>query len=250
MSEAVEVKYERMLEMAPKLAIYKVHLDLLREQDKNARIMSSQKFERLAENIKDRGALESLPFCVLRTNEHGNVQFEIISGHHRTRAARAAGVEWVFVIVDETDMPKDDVISKQLAHNALSGHDDPQLLKDLYAEIQSLDARIASGVLEQELTFDIQNVQIDEVNLNLDYEIINLLFFPKQYANWRDVIDLLEADAEIGLVDRREWDKFAKTVRDVSSREDIRNMSAIVARMVEIVREHYREKDGDGKKTT
>jgi hypothetical protein len=236
-------KFKRVLELGPDLAIYEVDLDLLREQDKNARIMSAQKFERLVENIKERDTLESLPLCTMSENEHGNVQFPIISGHHRTRAARAAGLERIYVMVDESNLTKDQVVSKQLAHNALSGHDDPQLLKDLYESIEGIDARISSGILDQELQFDIPNVRIDEIDLALDYEIINLLFFPKQYENWRDVVDLLENDAHIGVVDKKHWDEFAKTVREVSKRDDIRNMSAVVARMVEIVKAYYKHKD-------
>lgn len=243
-----EKSFERVLDLGGGLAIYRTHIDMLREQEKNARYMTTQKFERLTENIKSRGNLESLPYAILTKNEHGNQQLLLISGHHRTRAARAAGLKEIFVIVDESNLSVDEIKSKQLSHNALNGADDPQLLKDIYDSIQDLDARIQAGLLDNEIVLDIPTPRIDEVTLNLDYEIINILFFPKQYAEWQEVVDLLDKDAHIGIADHKDWDKFAATIRDVSKREDVRNMSAIMSKVIEIVKEYYKLKDEEDSK--
>ncbi|HEU5032745.1 MAG TPA: ParB/Srx family N-terminal domain-containing protein, partial [Spirillospora sp.] len=59
---------------------------VLREQDVNAQTMSPRHFDRLTENIRGRGMIESLPY-VYWPDEEGVP--EIVSGHHRCRAARA-----------------------------------------------------------------------------------------------------------------------------------------------------------------
>lgn len=239
-----EQSFERVTDLGGGLALYKTHLDMLREQDKNARFMTAQKFERLTENMKQDGVIESFPLAVMTENQHGNKQLLLISGHHRSRAARAAGLTEIHVIVYEKELTADEIRSKQLSHNALNGSDDPQLLKDIYDSITDLDARIAAGLLDFELELgDVPTVKIDEITLNLDYEIINLMFFPKQYEEWEQVLKMIDKDAHIGVIDYKYWDDFAKTIRDVSKREDVRNMTAIVAKMLEIVKEHYKAKD-------
>ena len=65
-----------------------VPLSELREQDLNVRYMKDAMFKQLVSNIRSRGNLESLPFCA-RVVE----KIEIISGHHRARAAKAAGLK-------------------------------------------------------------------------------------------------------------------------------------------------------------
>ena len=71
------------------LVIRIVKISELREQDVNAQQMSSRDFDRLTENIRIRGQVESLPYC---HQPNGEGTIEIISGHHRVRAARKAGV--------------------------------------------------------------------------------------------------------------------------------------------------------------
>ena len=74
------------------LEVWRCDLDELQEQRKNARTMAPETFNRLVSNIqKDGGKLEALPLC----HRLANGDIAIISGHHRVRAARSAGVsEW------------------------------------------------------------------------------------------------------------------------------------------------------------
>ncbi len=84
---------EKVIDLpATTLSIYKVHPDILREQDKNARVMDAKPFQRLTENIKKNGQMESMPYCHKTVSPGGSEEFSIISGHHRVRAARKAGL--------------------------------------------------------------------------------------------------------------------------------------------------------------
>jgi hypothetical protein len=75
---------QRILELGSGLELWKVHSSSLREQDVNARSMPKAMFERLSQTIAHDKRLESLALCA--KTEKG---LEIISGHHRTRAATA-----------------------------------------------------------------------------------------------------------------------------------------------------------------
>ena len=171
-----ERKPEKLLELDKDFSIWRVPVELLREQDKNARVMDNDKFDRLTENIKKDGRLESLPLCVLKNNVAGNKEFHIISGHHRIRAAKKAGVLNIPCLVIEREMTRDEIISKQLSHNSLSGYDDINVLKDLYDEIHNIDLKIASGIKEEDLKISDINVKIDDVMVDLNFELINILF--------------------------------------------------------------------------
>lgn len=238
----MELIKEKMLDMGNGMSIWKVSVDLLREQDKNARVMSPDKFDRLAENIKKDKRLESLPLCVISRNEAGNEEFHILSGHHRTRAARAAGLREVYVMVIEEELSRDQIISKQISHNALSGYDDPFLLQELYSEITDIDAKIASGILNGELDFDMPTLQADDITFDFDYELIQIMFLPKQKEKFDEVIGMLDKDADVYLADKADFSRLRDVMVDISKKENIRNASAIMARMIDIVGEYYRIK--------
>ena len=187
-NETTEKKFERLLSLDNGLVIYKTHLDFLREADKNARVMSPAMFERLAANIKGDGRLETMPLVKLHKNPAGNTEFLLISGHHRTRAARAAGVMEVYVLCIEDELSRSKMLAKQLSHNSLSGQDDPQMLRQIYFEIEDLNARLESGLADMEESLKTA-VKIDEIEFKMDYEIINLFFLPHQKKVFEDAID-------------------------------------------------------------
>jgi len=235
-------KIEKRLDLGNDISIWKVHLDACREQDKNARVMSPEKFDRLAENIKKDRRLESLPLCIKKVNQAGNEEFLIISGHHRIRAARVAGLTEIFVMVLEEELTRDQIIAKQLAHNALVGYDDPIMLKDLYAEIQDINAKLESGILDGEISIDFPTVSVDELMFDFDYEILNILFLPKQMEKLEEVMNRLEPSARVYLADKEDFEKFKEQIIKISKRENIRNASALFARMLEVVEEALNQK--------
>ena len=122
---------DRML--PPGLSIRYVELATLREQVVNPRKMTEPMFTRLVENVRQTAGLESFPLCV----QADDGRLDIISGHHRVRAAKIAGVTHSPVIVYE-HLDRPDVVAKQLAHNAIEGTDDIALLRQLYQEIEEV----------------------------------------------------------------------------------------------------------------
>lgn len=223
------------------IAVWKVDVDLLREQDKNARVMSPDKFERMKGTIAEGGRLESLPLCVIQKNTAGNEEFHIISGHHRTRAARAAGLRKVFVMVIEEELTHDQIRAKQLAHNALTGYDDPVLLAELFSEIQSVEAKLESGIFDGDIDFELPSIQADDIVFDFDYEMLQILFLPKQKEKFDEVLNLLKKDAEVYLADKADFEKLRGVLAEMSGRENIRNVSALFAKMLDIVEAHYKQ---------
>ncbi|MCK4859261.1 MAG: ParB N-terminal domain-containing protein [Candidatus Omnitrophica bacterium] len=238
-----ERKPERLIELEKNYAIWRVPVELLREQDKNARVMDTEKFNRLTENIKNDGRLESMPLVQLKKNEAGNEEFFIISGHHRTRASRKAGVLNIPVLVIERKMTLDEIRSKQISHNSLDGYDDKQILKELYDEIKNINLKIASGLTDLEINTDLMSVSIDNIKVDLDYEVINILFLPKQVKHFEKVILGLRDEASVYIADKKEFEKFATLARKIADRDNIVNVAAIFARMLEIVDNELKDKE-------
>ena len=76
----------------------------------------------------------------------------------------------VHCLVYEKKLSLSEIRAKQLAHNALSGYDDKQVLQQIYLEIDNIDAKLESGLTEFDLKIDAQAPKITDVKLELDYE--------------------------------------------------------------------------------
>lgn len=171
--------------VADNLYIVEVALTDLKEQDVNARVMPPRQFERLVENIKSRGALESLAYCA---QPGGSGPIEIVSGHHRLRAAGAAGLKKVHVLVDVSPLTRSQIVAKQLAHNALAGHDDPDVMKQLIGFIDNPDDLAATGLPDEQLMGpDRDDLQLFAPHVDFEQRTVTFAFLPHQ----RDEIERL-----------------------------------------------------------
>lgn len=229
---------EKIAQISETTSVWKVHLDSLRERDVNARVMEQNKFKQLSANIGASGELESLP---LVTPVPGRDEFYIISGHHRTRAARQAGVMVVAVLVIERELTDDEITAKQLAHNALAGYDDADTLKRLYESIQDLDQRIASGLTDLEIKVEAPSIPSDEIDVQFEFEPVYILFMKAGHERFQEMLDKLEDDAKIYAADKEDFARYTKMINTVSKSANIRNVAGIMTKIMDIVDEHFKK---------
>jgi hypothetical protein len=226
------------------LAIWKVNVKELREQDKNARVMEKRKFDILSDNIRKDNRLESLPYCSAPDDKG---MFHIISGHHRVRSARQAGVEEIIILADSKELTKGEIKAKQIAHNNLSGFDDPQTLLELYNEIDDVNARIETGISDEDFK-QLKQYKVPSISLDFDYEEMTILFLKSGYDEFLNVLERLDKE-EYYIADKRDFEKYVKTVQKLGKEYNIKNIASIMVKMIEIVKEHLdniEKEDKDG----
>lgn len=230
---------EKLTELYDGISLYKVNLDETRERDKNARVMEKHKFDRLKATIERDKRLEPLPLGILK-EWRGEPFIEIISGHHRTRAARMANVTEMYFMVFEEELSEDEIKAKQLAHNAISGFDDREVLLEIYNSIDDVNAKIESAIFDEDIQNAFSSVNVDEFAFDFDVQAVKILFLKHQNIKFEEALERIESDEKGYVAPMEEWDKFVESVKKVSKREDIRSIASIVSRMCDIVIDYYK----------
>lgn len=204
----------------------------MREQDINARSLSKEKFDQLAKNLAKRQGFEGdIPY-VAKT-EKG---LEIVSGHHRVRAARKAELYKIPVVIDLKPMTRQEIISKQLAHNALEGEDNDQFLARLYSQISDAELKLATGLDPTALDVKLDSIGIPDMDVGFEWHRVGLLFLPYQLEDFSHVLETLQPDAKLQLVcDLKHWAKFKQAAEAIMTTQNIKSVGMAVARMSEIV---------------
>ncbi len=224
---------KKEIELENKMAIYRVKVDDLIEQDVNPQVMGNKAMDQLSRNIKGRGALEQLPFCT-KTDKG----LEIISGHHRIRAARQAGVEEVYVLVDESKLTRDDIIAKQLAHNEIVGKPNQEMVKQLFLQIEDVEAKIESFVDPKVAEIEPGSIPVPAMNAPPDFKLIALAFLPAQLEDFDGVIERLTGgEEEVCVATLEDYERFKEALSRVRDVEDIKHIGMAVSRMSQIVLE-------------
>ena len=224
--ESTAMSYEKIYDMGTGLIIAKVQLDKVREQDINARIMRKEMQDQLTANIKNRGQLESLPLLV----EKDGV-LEIISGHHRIKSARAAGMKEIIAIIDVSGLSRSKIASKQLAHNAISGFDDPSILREICKMLDDMEEPLEKydKLLSPAVHFDFKNITFS--------------FLPHQVKDMDALVKNLESSAPeiIGVAPYEQCKQFIEALARYQKFSDIRNVGAAIHSMIESVTEKMDE---------
>lgn len=238
----------RLIELGGDLVLYRADAEDVEEQDINAQVMPPEMFERLTETIKRDGRLESLPFGVLRKAQtDGRQKIELVSGHHRLRASRSAGVNTLHFLVDERDLTRSQVVAKQLAHNAIAGESDPMVLKRLYEEIQSVDDILEAFVKPEDFDgvrqLDVAN--LPKIGVAIEYRKISFVFLPNDAQRMKAIEsaaqEIPKGTATVGVVDLAVFERFRKMALALGSAKEIRSMGALVAMMCDIVEAQLQE---------
>lgn len=223
------------MQIGEDLYIRWVDVTTLREQDINAQVMQPRHFERLTGNIRKRGALESLPYC---HQPGGEGPVEVISGHHRSRAARSAGINRIPAIIDTRKMRRSEVIAKQIAHNELHGNPDKDVLAQLVSMIDNVDDLIATGLDEDQLpTVEPDDTKLAIPHGEFDWRAATLMFLPHQMEDFKDAITAIASGTDVvGVASAEQFDEFASAVYAFGRCKDVRNFTTMVALLTDIAR--------------
>lgn len=228
---------ERICELGNGLELWLVEIDSLREQDVNARSMGKEAFLRLQTTIGRDARLESLPFCAQTA-----AGIEIVSGHHRVRAARAAGMSKLHVIVDVTGMTPSQIKAKQLAHNSIAGIDNAQLVAQIFAGIEDAEMRLEAFIDPKTVAQALEKAPVPPVAIDLDFRSILILFLPYDLRKVNEAFDAIVKEARLGsdevwLAERETFEAFREALKRAGEEYDVRNIGCVLRRMAQIVTE-------------
>lgn len=229
-----KINYETIADMGAGLIIAKVPVSCIREQDINARIMKDEMQRQLTENIRKRGQLESLPFCALTCEGR---RIEIISGHHRIRSGKDAGLKEIFVILDISGLNRSKITAKQIAHNAISGFDDQATLKELAKMLDDVDDMIESYAGKEILGEpDGEIEKLLNPTMQFDWKNVLLVFLPHQIADLNRLVEAVRRFAPdyVGVTSLDEYKPFIEAMVKYQGFSDIKNVGAAVHAMTKL----------------
>jgi ParB-like chromosome segregation protein Spo0J len=229
---ATDIEPERILDLGNGLELWKVHPSSLREQDVNARAMPRAMFERLAQTIARDKRLESLPLCA--KTEKG---LEIISGHHRIRAATTAGISELFVLVDVTGLTRSQIAAKQLAHNSIEGQDNDQLLAEIYRQIEDAESKL-EAFIDQKLDVELPKVKIEGLDFTIDFKMVLLVFLPRVKERLDRALEYLRSSGQrldgVYIAADSDYAQLEKAVRKINEEYDVRVVADIIGKMADL----------------
>lgn len=219
----------------------------------NARFFKRETFRQLRDNIAADKRLSSVPLCY----RHEDGRLEVLSGNHRVQASIEAGLAHIMVLVITETLDKSRRIAIQLSHNALVGQDDQSILANLWAQVESVQDKLYSG-LDSEMLKELEDVTlVNFATPQIPAHMVTFMFTDGERNQLSQILDIL-ADAArrssaVHVFPGTQYEAFSKLLTDVKNAEKIRDSSLAMTRMLEIVSEYLEreaamEQPGNGTK--
>jgi len=194
--------------------------------------MSKPMFERLSQTIARDKRLESLPLCA--KTERG---LEIVSGHHRVRAATAAGLSEMFVLVDVAGLTRSQIAAKQLAHNAIEGQDNEQLLGEIYRQIEDAESKL-EAFIDDRLDIELPEVKISSLDIDVDFRTVLLVFLPPVKARLDRALEYIRSSGHrldgVYIAADTDYASLEKAVKQINQEYDVRVVADIIGKMADL----------------
>lgn len=220
------------LEVGPDLFIELVDVADLVEQDVNAQVMAPKHFDRLTENVKQRGALESVPYGSIRPDG----RIDVISGHHRGRSAKAAGVDRVAVLVDYAPMTRSEMTAKQIAHNELTGNPDENVLRQMVASLDAPSDFLTTGLPDEYLPMaPPDTTKLFTPGPNFSWKVVTFEFLPRDLDDFKGATVAIEGRPDlVGVAPLELYERFARAVVQLGKLRDIRSVGTTIAYLTRV----------------
>lgn len=204
----------------------------------NARFFKRETFRQLRDNIAADKRLSSVPLCY----RHDDGRLEVLSGNHRVQASIEAGIPHILVLVITEELDKSRRIAIQLSHNALVGEDDQSILANLWAQIESVQDKLYSG-LDSETLKELGDVEL--VNFStpqVPAHMVTFMFTDGEKEQLSEILDMLADAAKkssaVHLGTAGQYDEFMRIVADMKNAEKIRDNSLAMTRLMEIAADY------------
>lgn len=240
MAKEIQVMLDELNARLTDKVPYKLYMAKSSEIDfleKNARFMKKEQFEALTRNIKTDGGLTSLPLCYLQENG----RLLVLSGNHRLKAAIHAGIEENLVLLIDKPLSKQRQLAIQLSHNAIAGQDDEQILKELWQEIDELEASIYSG-FSTEMIEKLSNLDFKTISEQRPlFKEISLLFLPEEIEQMKSICEgiLESAKSKQIMVGRiAEYSEILDGIIAIKNNQKIINSTIAFFALAKVVREY------------
>jgi hypothetical protein len=212
--------------------------------EKNARFMRVEQYKRLVENIRRDGCLTSVPFAIRHAQPGGGDRYTILSGNHRVKAAKDAGLAEVMVLYSDRDLSHAQQVAIQLSHNAIAGQDDLAILRELYDEINDVALKEYSG-LDDVVLGRMEPPELDPLSeKGLEYRIVSIAFLPEEVERADKLFAKImeQATGDRTWINRRaDYDRMLDALTVAKEAAGVKNTATAFGLLLDLVENHFDE---------
>ena len=108
-------------------------------------------------------------------------------------------------------------------------------------KLKNMDEKLASGLTDTDFQIEAPAINSGDVEVNFDFEVLSILFMPKQARRFEEIISTIAPESTIYLADKADFERMKEQTKKFLKEKNVRNMSAIMARILDIVEQYHKQ---------
>jgi len=209
-----------------------VDIRSIEESPINAQVLTDKDFNRLVKSIKKDKVLTS---TVLLMKQNGKDKLMCISGHHRIKASKKAGLKKVpAIVIDEID--ESSRIRLQLTHNDIHGNPDEGIVSILVSKLNEIDLELVEAISVNETgieTYKEQNIE--------DFQYVSICLKPASHEELLQLIGSHSVEAESKMIIEAEDYGLMKQALTLAFKSGFKTPGRAFRKFIDIVLSHQDE---------
>jgi hypothetical protein len=124
-----------------------------------------------------------------------------------------------------------------LAHNAIEGQDNEQLLAEIYRQIEDAESKLEAFV-DSKLDIELPKVKIEELDVEMDFKTVLLIFLPRVKERLDRALEYLRSSGQrldgVYIAADSDYAPLEKAVRKIHEEYDVRVVADIIGKMADL----------------
>jgi hypothetical protein len=143
----------------------------------------------------------------------------------------------MYVLVDVTGLTRSQIAAKQLAHNAIQGQDNEQLLAEIYRQIEDAESKLEAFV-DAKLDVEVPRVKIEGLDVDIDFKTVLLIFLPRVKERLDKALEYLRSSGQrldgVYIAADTDYSPLERAVRTINAEWDVRVVADAIGKMVDL----------------
>ena len=143
----------------------------------------------------------------------------------------------MYVLIDVTGLTTSQTAAKQLAHNAIEGQDNEQLLAEIYRQIEDAESKLEAFV-DSKLDVEVPKVKIEGLDVEIDFKTVLLIFLPRVKERLDRALEYLRSSGQrvdgVYIAADSDYASLEKAVRKINEEYDVRVVADIIGKMADL----------------
>jgi hypothetical protein len=143
----------------------------------------------------------------------------------------------MFILVDTTGLSRSQIAAKQLAHNAIGGGDNEQLLAEIYRQIEDAESKLEAFV-DAKFDAEVPHVKIEGLDVDIDFKTVLLIFLPRVKERLDRALKYIRSSGQkldgVYIAADTDYSPLEKAVRKTHEEYDVRVVADIIGNMADL----------------